>query len=528
MAVAFLLSLVQTLILLASCLYFVYKVVVHRRYNLPPGPQGWPLIGLVLQCCEHTHLKFHKWSQTYGDVFSVKLGVQLVVVLNSYDAIRDAFLHTSTKVADRPKQWIISRATNQKGVATLWNDWKVTRKHMIKSVNEYVVKNEGMEKIVKAECDVLEKYITNSAGKPISLRHVIYNVVGNILCTVVFSKRYNYCNDNFRTLLARVSEKAVTNTNLLTFLPLFWYIPSSKKRFFLSLESEVSSFIRDMIIERRQQLLDKEPENIIDSFLIEPDTYGDDITNLVEAAKSMFIPGIHTTSGTLLWGILYLAMNPEIQEKCYSEIVGVVGIEQHLTFQNRGNLPYVEATILEIHRCANVIPLGVPRLVNTDTNINGHIIPKGTTVIANIWANHMNEKKWSNPYKFNPDRFMGDGIANKNHVIPFSIGLRACPGQDLAKMDIFLITTRLIQKSQTFRPHYKKLVDIRSMYGGRPFLTLTATATNDIVNRILMHLHFKRTAMEVVAVVPDRSIAQCGAVYAALCNVVILLCRGKD
>nr|XP_006811191.1 PREDICTED: steroid 17-alpha-hydroxylase/17,20 lyase-like [Saccoglossus kowalevskii] len=57
----------------------------------------------------------------------------------------------------------------------------------------------------------------------------------------------------------------------------------------------------------------------------------------------------------------------------------------------------------------------------------------------------MNEKKWVNPYKFNPDRFMVDGITNKNHVIPFSIGLRACPGQDFAKVNIFTIITRLMQ-----------------------------------------------------------------------------------
>nr|XP_006811193.1 PREDICTED: cytochrome P450 2U1-like [Saccoglossus kowalevskii] len=320
MAFTFLFSLVQTLILLASCLYFVYKVVVHRRYNLPPGPQGWPLIGSVLQCCEHTYLTFHKWSQTYDDVFSVRLGVQLVVVLNSYDAIRDAFLHSSTKVADRPKQWIISRATNQKGVATPWNDWKVTRKHMIKTLNEYVVKNKGMEKILKTECDVLEKYISNAAGKPIYPKDAIYIAIGNVFCSLVFSKRFEYSNDDFKTLLAKVSKKAASNTDLLTFLPLFWYIPTTKKRLFLSVEAEVSSLIEAIITERRQQLLDREPENIIDSFLINPGN----TTNLVEAAKSMFMPGINSTSSTLLWGILYLALNPEIQEKCYSEIVEVV------------------------------------------------------------------------------------------------------------------------------------------------------------------------------------------------------------
>ncbi|XP_006816456.1 cytochrome P450 2J4-like [Saccoglossus kowalevskii] len=332
------------------------------------------------------------------------------------------------------------------GVATPWNDWKVTRKHMIKTLNEYVVKNQGMEKFLKTECDVLEKYISNAAGKPIYPKDAIYNAIGNVFCSLVFSKRFEYSNDDFKTLLAKVSKKASSNTDFLTFLPLFWHIPTTKKRMFLLVEAEVSSLIEAIITERRQQLLDREPENIIDSFLINPDTYGGNTTNLVEAAKSMFMPGINSTSSTLLWGILYLALNPEIQEKCYSEIVKVVGIEQHVSLQNRESLPYVEATILEIHRCASVLPLGVPRLVNTDMNINGHTIPKGTTVIANIWANHMNEKKWSNPYKFNPDRFMGDGIAHRNHVIPFCIGLRACPGQDFAKVSIFTMITRLMQK----------------------------------------------------------------------------------
>ncbi|EEC19820.1 cytochrome P450, putative [Ixodes scapularis] len=85
-----------------------------------------------------------------------------------------------------------------------------------------------------------------------------------------------------------------------------------------------------------------------------------------------------------------------------------------------------------------------------DTHIRGFSIPKGTVVIANLWAVHMDPKLWTKPDEFDPTRFMdeeGRGIlAKPEYLIPFSIGKRMCPGETLATVEIFVYLTSLLQK----------------------------------------------------------------------------------
>ncbi|KAG0423650.1 hypothetical protein HPB47_000574, partial [Ixodes persulcatus] len=63
-----------------------------------------------------------------------------------------------------------------------------------------------------------------------------------------------------------------------------------------------------------------------------------------------------------------------------------------------------------------------------DIVIGGYVIPKGTAVMANLWAVHMDPNLWESPETFNPYRFLvlDDQtlkIAPKpEHLIPFSIG----------------------------------------------------------------------------------------------------------
>ncbi|KAH9378178.1 hypothetical protein HPB48_018879 [Haemaphysalis longicornis] len=60
-----------------------------------------------------------------------------------------------------------------------------------------------------------------------------------------------------------------------------------------------------------------------------------------------------------------------------------------------------------------------------DVVIDGYFIPKGTTVIPNIWACHNDPGFWEDPHKYSPERFLNDDgkLSQKpEQLIPFSIG----------------------------------------------------------------------------------------------------------
>ncbi|NWI01239.1 CP2K1 protein, partial [Tichodroma muraria] len=112
---------------------------------------------------------------------------------------------------------------------------------------------------------------------------------------------------------------------------------------------------------------------------------------------------------------------------------------------------YTEAVIHEIQRFANIVPMGVSRSTPSDVNFRGYVIPKGTEIIPLLTSALNDELHWKTPDRFNPSHFLD---ANGNFIrreafIPFSIGKRgrrACLGEGLAKMELFLFFSGLLRK----------------------------------------------------------------------------------
>lgn len=79
---------------------------------------------------------------------------------------------------------------------------------------------------------------------------------------------------------------------------------------------------------------------------------------LVQIMADLFSAGLETITSTLEWAFVYLMLNPDVQEKLYEEIQHVVGTERQPESSDLHNMPYLEATILEVQRRGNVISMG--------------------------------------------------------------------------------------------------------------------------------------------------------------------------
>lgn len=64
-----------------------------------------------------------------------------------------------------------------------------------------------------------------------------------------------------------------------------------------------------------------------------------------------------------------------------------------------------------------------------------------------IGAINFDENLYPNPELFQPSRFLNnEGIfRNFEHLIPFGIGKRSCLGEALARTELFIILTTLLQ-----------------------------------------------------------------------------------
>ncbi len=116
--------------------------------------------------------------------------------------------------------------------------------------------------------------------------------------------------------------------------------------------------------------------------------------------------------------------NPEMQARVRQEIKDAIGLNKAPSMKDKISLPFTEACIMETQRMADIVPLGVPHTTTENIVFRGYDIPKGTTVMSNLYSVHRDTRIWKDPYTFNPERFLDvDGkVHRREQLIPFSMG----------------------------------------------------------------------------------------------------------
>ncbi|CAA7259346.1 unnamed protein product [Cyclocybe aegerita] len=154
-------------------------------------------------------------------------------------------------------------------------------------------------------------------------------------------------------------------------------------------------------------------------------------------SAALYVGGGETTVSTLITFFLLMAQYPEMQERAQAEI-DQVAPDRLPTLEDYEALPYIVALIKEISRWAPVAPLAIPHRVMQDDVYDGYFIPKGTKIIANIWAMTRDETLYPDPETFDPTRHLGYKPQPDPFTFIFGFGRRICPGAHLAEMSLFL------------------------------------------------------------------------------------------
>ncbi|KIK66008.1 hypothetical protein GYMLUDRAFT_218798 [Collybiopsis luxurians FD-317 M1] len=165
----------------------------------------------------------------------------------------------------------------------------------------------------------------------------------------------------------------------------------------------------------------------------------------IEAIQAMGVTsslaGSDTTASSISSFLLAMAVHTDVQAKGQQEIDRVIGGDRLPTFEDRRSLPYVESIYREIMRLQPAVPLGVQHVSTEDDFYRGYHIPKGCTVIPNIWAMNRDPDRYPDPDKFSPERFFDspDGpFVHVRDIVAFGFGRRVCPGRYMADNTIWL------------------------------------------------------------------------------------------
>ncbi|NXB38047.1 CP2C1 protein, partial [Eulacestoma nigropectus] len=402
-------------------------------------------------------------SSTYGPVFTVWLGLKPVVVLCGYEAVKDALVGHSEEFGGRPEIPLLSHLSN--GYGFLSNDekkWRELRRFTVSTLRDFGMGKSSMSQRVQQEAQSLVEVLAELKGNAFEPMTTFRYATSNVICSVVFGNRYSYTDTAFLELLNTIGNYISFFVSPVakmynTFPSIMHHLPGPHKKVLANCQ-KLKDHIREKVRFHQLTLDSSCPRDYIDCFLMKAEKekgspeemYG--CEDLVMSVFNLFGAGTVSTSNTLVFFLLMLAKHPHVQAKVQEEIDAVVGSGRAPSMEDKLRMPYTNAVIHELQRLLKTRIENFPRMTTQDVLFRGYTIPKGTPVIPVLSSVHSDPTQWENPKKVDPGHFLDEKGEFRKHeaFMAFSAGKRICPGEALARMELFLFLTTLLQ-SFTFQ-----------------------------------------------------------------------------
>lgn len=190
-------------------------------------------------------------------------------------------------------------------------------------------------------------------------------------------------------------------------------------------------------------------DNFARRLLREQEEHGLSEVEIANLTGNFIGAGVDTTTSTIITFVLAMCLHPDVQRRAHEEIDAVIGSERYPDWSDEAQLPYVAALINETFRWRPAFALGgPPHAPVEDDTYNGYFIPKGTSVIGNLYAMCRNPREYPDPDRFMPERFMSDQKSppypnNRGHHA-FGWGRRVCSGEPVARQGVYFIVVSLL------------------------------------------------------------------------------------
>ncbi|KAI0335310.1 cytochrome P450 [Cubamyces sp. BRFM 1775] len=426
-----------------------------RCLPLPPGPKRRPIVGNALDIpLSKQWLTFQRWAEEYGDIFSISLLGQPVIVLNSVKTAKDLLDRRSAIYSDRFKSTVVRLIGWDWNVALMGygQQWRQTRRAFHEHFHQGAARRYESTQLSGAR-----KYVTRLLANPDNYVQDLRYDLGATILEVSYGILAQGHNDKYIVIGERAvegpSEALVLGALWVEFLPFLRHLPpwlpgASYQRKAANWRADAMA-LKHVPFERAiESFRDGEGTWSLASEILhrEYQVGNETSAGTEELAKNVaavtYGAGADTSFSTLQTFFLAMALHPDVQRKAQVELDAVVGPMRLPEFEDQRSLPYIQAIVKECLRWQNVFTLGLPHRLMQDDEYNGYFIPKGSIILGNIWAISHNPQTYSEPDTFNPDRFFSDG--KWNHSLPdpsdyaFGFGRRACPGRHFALASIYI------------------------------------------------------------------------------------------
>ncbi|CAL4085419.1 unnamed protein product [Meganyctiphanes norvegica] len=450
-------------------LYLTLRSLRRRQHGLPPGEMGFPILGIAPFAGRDIYNYIEKLRRTYGDIFCIKLGHHLTVVLSDYDVIKSVMNNPDAQ--GRPDFFSFKFIAGFKNRGTVFAQGPVhlaARRHTMRYLKDFGMGKSLAEDIIQDEIKALLKELEKLVDYPTDFNSIFcFNVaVLNVIWKMVADRQFDVGDKVIQEYCSGLNDDFTITQGPMVFLDMFPWLRPIIPRFIKlkwmrldTLEKNMEDRMKlyqESIKEHIASLNPDDPRDLLDAYLTEMESnkgtqdkpYGD-LKDVMFNMDNMFIGGMETVSSTMRWILLYMAKYPEVQQRVQEEIDQAMPRDKLPTLLDRDSLMYCEAVIHEVHRKASFLRLSLPHRTTKQIQVEGYTIPENTIVMINSNHCHVNPKYWKHPEKFYPEHFLDDQgrvITKKDGFMPFGIGRRQCLGEILARSDLFLFFVGIMQK----------------------------------------------------------------------------------
>ncbi|KAL4325753.1 hypothetical protein GQ457_11G020290 [Hibiscus cannabinus] len=434
MAFQFLLPLFASLLFLFlfRCLLKFFNSSGNRQLPLPPGTMGWPYIGETFQLySQNPNVFFASKQKRYGSVFKTHILGCPCVMISSPEAakfvlVTKAHLFKPTFPASKERMLgkqaiffsqgqyhaqlrkLVLRAFMPEAIKTIISNIESIAQHSLQSLEGRLI----------TTFQEMKTYTFNVALLSIFGEDEVLYREDLKRCYYILEKGYNSMPINVPGTLFHKSMKA---------------------------RKELAQILAKIISTRRQ--MKQDCNDLLGSFMddqqgLTDEQIADNIIGVIFAARD-------TTASVLTWIIKYLGENPSVLKAVTDEQEAIIrekekcGDDRSLSWADTKMMPITSRVIQETLRVASILSFTFREAV-VDVEYEGYLIPKGWKVLPLFRNIHHSPEIFPDPEKFDPSRF--EVVPKPNTFMPFGNGTHACPGNELAKLEILVFLHHLTTK----------------------------------------------------------------------------------
>ncbi|KAL8536573.1 hypothetical protein ACS0TY_011961 [Phlomoides rotata] len=402
------------------------------KLPLPPGTMGWPYIGETFQLYSHNpNTFFASKVKKYGSIFkSHILGCPCVMISSPEAAklvlVSKAHLFKPTFPASK------ERMLGKQAIFFHQGDYhSKLRKLVLRAFMPEAIKS-----IVSEVESIAVNTLESWKGESITTFQEMKTYAFNVALLSIFGKDEVLYREDLKRCYY-ILEKGYNSMPINLPGTLFHKAMKARKEL-----AKILAKILSLRRERKQNHNDLLGSFMGDAEGLTDDQIADNIIGVIFAARD-------TTASILTWILKYLAENPSVLQAVTEEQEAIIqakeesGEGKSLNWTDTRKMPITTRVIQETLRVASILSFTFREAVE-DVEFNGYLIPKGWKVLPLFRNIHHSPENFPEPEKFDPSRF--EVAPKPNTFMPFGNGIHACPGNELAKLEILVLLHHLTTK----------------------------------------------------------------------------------